>query len=303
MPSYVIGITSAFLSPIQDAWAVILDSYFSNRIFQRITTLILFSSTVNIVILPFVWLAGRPHLLPVKLVEIAVAISLIEVIYQYPYYWSFRKADTSVVTSLFSFGKVIVPVLAYFMVHERLSMIQYVGYFGITISAAFLAFDWRKFRFNQAAWLMLGVSAMLSLQEVLYKYCFEHGADWVTVLTWCSVIQLLLAGIFALGPKTRHDVGRTVMSIKSVGPLVILMQLLTWGGEATETYALSLIPASVASGIDSTQPIFVLVFAAFFVKKKPDMFREQLQGGSLLKKILLFVFMAVGTVLIALGGK
>jgi hypothetical protein len=32
VPSYVIGITSAFLTPIQDAWAVILDSYFSNRI-------------------------------------------------------------------------------------------------------------------------------------------------------------------------------------------------------------------------------------------------------------------------------
>src|SRR5882724_12065809 len=156
VPSYVIGITSAFLAPIQDSWAVILDSYFSNRIFKRITTLILLSSTVNVVILPFVWLGGHPHLIPVKLVEIVVAISLIEVLYQYPYYWSFRKADTSVVTSLFSFGKIIVPVLAYFMVKERLSVIQYVGYFGITIGATLLAFDWRKFRFNQAAFLMLG---------------------------------------------------------------------------------------------------------------------------------------------------
>jgi len=303
VPSYLIGITSAFLGPIQDAWAVILDSYFSNRIFQRITILIFLSSAFNVLILPFVWLGGQPHFLPVKLVEIVVAISLIEVLYQYPYYWSFRKADTSVVTSLFSFGKIIVPVFAYFMVQERLSVTQYVGYFVVTIGATLLAFDWRKFRLNQAAWLMLGVSAMLSLQEVLYKYCFEHGANWVTVLTWCSVIQLLLAGIFTFGSSARRDIGRTAMSIKSVGPLVILMQLLTWGGEATESYAISLIPASVASGIDSTQPIFVLAFAALFVRKKPDLFREQLEGSSLLKKVLLFVFMAVGTVLVALGGK
>jgi len=303
VPKYLIGIASALLSPIQDAWAVILDSYFSNRIFQRITALVFLSSAFNVLVLPFVWLGGHPHLIPLKLFGIIVAISLIEVLYQYPYYWSFRKADTSVVTALFSFGKIIVPVLAYFIVRERLSVVQYVGYFGVTICATFLAFDWKKFRLNQAAWLMLGVSAMLSLQQVLYKYCFEHGADWVTVLTWCSIVQFSLAGIFSLRPTIRRDIVTTAKSIRYIVPLVFLMQLLTWGGEATASYALSLIPASVASGIDSTQPIFVLVFAALFVKKKPDLFREHLEGGSLLKKILLFVVMAIGAVLVALGGK
>ena len=303
MPNYLIGTISAFLSPIQDAWAVILDSYLSNRIFERISSLIFLSSTFSVLVLPFVWIGGHPHLLPAKLIGIVAIISLIEVLYQFPYYWSFRKADTSVVTCLFSIGGIIVPVFAYLIVKERLSIVQYAGYLGITICAAFLAFDWKKFRLNQAAWLMLGVSVMLSLQEVLYKYCFEHGADWATVMTWSSVIQFFFAGMLVLGPTARKDLGKTFISIKSVGPLVMLMQLLTWGGEATDTYALSLIPASVASGIENMEPIFVLVFAAFFIKKKPELFREQLGGSSIFKKVLLFVFMAIGAVLVVLGGK
>lgn len=207
-----------------------------------------------------------------------IIISLIEVLYQFPYYWSFRKADTSVVTCLFSVGGIIVPIFAYLIVNERLSVVQYVGYFSITICAALLAFDWRKFRLNQAAWLMLGVSVMLSLQEVLYKYCFEHGANWVTVMTWGSIIQFFFAGTCALGPAARKDIGKTFISIKAVGPLVALMQLLTWGGEATDTYALSLIPASVASGIENTEPIFVLTFAALFIKKKLTCFGNNLRA-------------------------
>jgi len=304
VPSYIIGIASAFLAPIQHAWAVILDSYFSNRIFERITTLVLLSSVFNILVLPFVfWLSGYPNILSLELIGIVAAISLIEVFYQYPYYWAFRFADTSVVTSLFSFGKIVVPIFAYLIVRERLTTLQYIGYVGATICATLLVFDWRKFRVNRTLWLMAGVSIMLSLQEVLYKYCFENGADWVSVLTWRSVIQVLIAGAFALGSSTRRDIFQTAASIKGAGILVILMQLLTWGGDATYSYALSLIPASVVSGIDTTQPIFVLAFASLFARKQPDLFREQLEGGSLLKKGILFAFIAASTALITLGGK
>src|SRR5206468_147478 len=110
-----------------------------------------------------------------KLLAVAAGIALIEVVYQFPYYWSFRKTDTSIVTSLFSFGKILVPFLAFFVVKERLSVHQYIAYFGITVCATLLAFDPKKFRLNRAAWLMLGVSAILSVQTVLYKYAFDQG--------------------------------------------------------------------------------------------------------------------------------
>jgi uncharacterized membrane protein len=135
MPRYLLGIISAFLAPIQDAWANILDSYLSNKLFERITTLVLFSSAFNVVVLPLVWLFARPHFLSARLLMIVSGISLIEVIYQFPYYWSFRKTDTSIVTSLFSFGKIFVPFLAFFAVKERLSIPQYIAYFGITLCA------------------------------------------------------------------------------------------------------------------------------------------------------------------------
>ncbi|HWD92272.1 MAG TPA: hypothetical protein VG938_07980 [Verrucomicrobiae bacterium] len=302
MPRYLLGIASAFLAPIQDAWANILDSYLSNKIFERITTLVLFSSAFNVIVLPLVWLFSRPHFLPVKLIMTVTGISLIEVIYQFPYYRSFRKTDTSIVTSLFSFGKIFVPFLAFFLVKERLSILQYVAYFGITLCATLLAFDAKKFRLNQAAWLMLGVSVILDVQTVLYKYAFEQGADWTTVLTWSSLIQFFFAGVLAFGTSNaRRDVVLTTKQIKHVGLPVIFMQMLTWGGEAAESYALTIVPASVVSGVDSAQPIFVLAFALLFVRRNPELFHERLESQNLIKKMILFVLMGAGTIVVTFG--
>ena len=53
-------------------------------------------------------------------------VSLIDTFYQIPYYYAVKHVDTSIMAALFSIGKIIVPILAYFVVGEHLTSSQYV---------------------------------------------------------------------------------------------------------------------------------------------------------------------------------
>lgn len=174
MSVYLLGILSAFSEPILHAWSNILDNYFANKIFRRLAPLIFLSSMVGVCMLPLVWFLDAPSLVSFKLGSILFVISVIEVLYLYPYYWSLRHADTSIVASLFSLGKIFVPVLAFFLVDERLTALQYSGFFILVIANILITFDFQKMRLNKAFALMFMVSFILSLQAVLLKYTYEQ---------------------------------------------------------------------------------------------------------------------------------
>src|SRR4029077_14556199 len=125
----------AFATPALHAAANILDSYCANRIFKRIAVLIFFSTAANLLFVPLGLLVEPPHAIPLQLFWAIGAIALIEVGYQYPYLWSLRRTGTTVVTSLFSFGKIFTPVFAFLLVGERLTFHQYLGFLAITICA------------------------------------------------------------------------------------------------------------------------------------------------------------------------
>ena len=295
------GVFFALVAIILHAWANIFDNYFSSKIFKRLTNLIFFSALVNLLFLPIVLLIDFPKALSFHSLEIIFLISLIDVLYAYPYYWSLRRLDTSVVTSLFSLGKVFTPLFAFFLVREELTLVQYVGFFLVVFSSFLLPLDARRFRLDKAFFYMLLVSILLTLQGVLYKYVFEQGTSWGTAITWTTCLALVIALMPVLHASNRKDFISSTKKVKKLGWLFLLNQGLSWGGEATYTMAIFLMPASIVKGITSTQPIFVLLFAFLFAKDAKYMFREHLGSGALMKKLILFLLVIFGTILIAVG--
>ena len=298
MSPYLLGIFSAFVEPVLHAWANILDSYLSNKLFQRLIPLIFASSLVGIILIPFVVFFASPLSIPMRFAGILFLIALIEVLYLYPYYCALRCADTSVVASLFSLGKVFVPALAFLFLGEHLTIVQYAGFFILTASSVFLALDIRKMRFNRAFVLMLGVSILLAIQSVLLKYVYEHGVGWGSSIIWMSAFQFLIAVALVLIFSSRVELKRTANTIRSYLPLFLLMELLTWGGTLAGSFAIYLIPISIAKGIASTQPMFVLLYAFLFAQVSPDVFREYLGRGEVIKKALLFLSAVLGVLFI-----
>ncbi|MDB5204165.1 MAG: Conserved hypothetical rane protein family [Candidatus Taylorbacteria bacterium] len=299
MSLYFIGIAAALLGAIAHGWTNIVDNYFSDKIFKRLANLIFFSAFVNLIFLPVVLVTDFPKSIPVHLWGALIIISLIEVFYSYPYYWSLQRMDTSIIVSLFSIGKIFSPLLAFFIVGEHLGIIQYIGFFLIIISSVCLTFDPNKFRLNKAFLLMLIVSILLVIQAVLYKYIFDAGVSWGSAMTWTTVLAFFISGLFVFLPKNLRDFKESSLKAKKIGWLFFFNQFLSWGGEAANTLALALIPVSIVKGITSIQSIFVFMFAFLFARKLPFLFKENLKENTG-KKIFLLILIAIGTILITL---
>lgn len=114
-----------------------------------------------------------------------------------------------------------------------------------------------------------------------------------------TFFQLGIVGAFMLAPKNFGAGKDAVAKIRSAGHLFVGMELLNWGGMLGGSYALYLIPASIAKGISSTQPIFVLIYAVLFAKFWPNLFKEYLGKDGVTKKIILFIFTIIGIFLVA----
>lgn len=301
MPPYLAGIFTAFSEPVLHAWANVVDNYFSNAVFSRLSTLLFFGTVLNLVFLPFVAVVSPPQTLPYGLLAVVFVISLINIGYQFPYYWALRHADTSVVSSLFFLGFVFVPVLAFFVVGERLAVSQYAGFALIVIAAMSLTLDLKQFRLNRAFFLMLGVSLALAVQAVLYKFVFEAGASWGSVVTALAVFDIFISGAIMLSVNSLQQVRDDFARIKKHLKLFFLQQFLEWGGTAGGSFAVSVLPATVARGIVTTQPFFVLLYALIFGRAFPHMFKELVDRGAVVKKTLLFVLILLGTILVVAG--
>jgi drug/metabolite transporter (DMT)-like permease len=271
-------------------------------VFERLSNLIFFAGLVNLVFLPIVFFIDPPQLISSSSIKIIFLIALINVFYQFPYYWALQRTDTSIVTSLFSFGRILTPLLAFLIVGEHLRNQQYIGFFIVILATVLLTFDFRKLKLNNSFFLMLVVSVMLTFQAVLYKYVLTNGITWGTLVFWVAIFDFFIAVPLIFLPKNYRELKSSTLKFKESALLFTLNQLLTWAGEILGIYALLYIPVSVLEGISDTQSIFVLLFALFFASKNPDLFNEYVGSEQIMKKIILFLLIITGSTLLVING-
>ena len=283
----------AFLTPILHALSCIVDAHFSNNIFKKVPSLVFYATISNIIIIPFLFLFGTPIIPPLEILAILFIISLIEVCYQIPYYHALRNIDTSIVVALFSLGKITIPVLAYFIVNEKLTLIQYCGFGIILLSTFLLNFDIKKLKINIAFFLMLVVSVLLSLSSVLSKYSLQ-SVDFVTVLFWGSIFATSISLSLLLLPQYRTDIISTFPKYKKRIKLFLSNEILNQGGTLALTIALAYLPVLVVESIESSQSIFTLLLGFVLYKIFGNRFKENLTRQEVIKKLISFTTIIIG---------
>lgn len=287
----------AFLTPILHGLSNTLDSHLSNNIFSRVRAFVFFGGLLNLISLPIIFMIAKPSLLFLDVLPFILLIALIETTYLFPYYKAVRVADTSVVNALFSLGKIFVPVLAFFVVHERLSIVQYAGFAVIIISSIFLTLEFKSFKFNKSFMLMGFVSLILAVEGILYKFIFDF-VSWGTGFFWVT----LFSGIFSLSiflhKSSREKIKDNFRNFKKSFNILISQEILSWSGNMAEAYAISVLPVTVVKGVTSSQAIFVLVYALLFAKLFPHAFREKTDFKNSFKKLILFGVIICGTLLV-----
>lgn len=296
----MLWIIIAFISPILYGFSNVLDNYLTNKLFKNIWTLTFYSTMFGTAFLPLIFFFELPNVPPTQLWPWLIAIGAIEILYLYPYFKALQSDDTSIVSSLFSLGRIFVPIFAFLFVDEVLTLTQYLGFLVIILSSAVLTLNTKgKLRLNKSFFYMLACSSLLALEAVIYKYIFD-SASWSTGFTWTRLVTFIIALGFLLVPHLRRDIRVQLSHFKTVGLVFTLEELITFVGSIAATYAITLVPVTLAKGVDAFQPIFVLLYAIILSKAFPQIFREQIDRRTLLKKSILFVLMIIGILLIVL---
>jgi drug/metabolite transporter (DMT)-like permease len=288
----------AIFEPIFHGLANVLDNHLTNNLFKRVSTLMFFADLTNVLFIPIILILDFPTWPTWNQVPFFMALGLCSMGYLYPYYKALQHDDTSIVISLFSIGEIFVPILAYFLVGERLTFVQYSGFLIIIFSAALLSLNGQqKFRPNAAFFWMILCTFILALETVIYKYLFAQ-VSWGTGFTWGTLAAFFLSLGFFIPKTNREDILKNIKRYKKHFSLFAIEEFLTFGGSAAHTLAISMISVTLVNAVSSFQPIIVLIYALILGRLYPRIFKEQISRKAMIKKIILFIIMMLGLTII-----
>lgn len=289
----------ALLSNAVYACSNILDTFLANKQFRNPFTLVFYTSFFNLAFIALLFAVQSPVIPPGETIPIFILLGTINIGYLYPYYRALQNDDTSVVVAFFALNRIFIPVLAFFMVGEVLEFAQYAGIFLLVSSVVVLGThrDHKHFRLNKSAGYMLLASFIMAFEGVLLKYLFEHGVNFGTALGGEMIVSFILAMLFLVPKSTRSDVFANVKLFKKMLPVFAAEESFTFLGFAAESYAIVLAPVSLVKGITILSPFFLLIYARVLRNRFPNVFRESMSKGSVIKKTLLFALIIIGVLL------
>ncbi len=291
------GIFLSLISAAGYAITNIVDAHIAGKVFNRLTTIIFYAGITNWLSIPFLFFFGKPTAIPVEILPYFILTVLIEIAYMPLYYIALKRMDTSIVAAMFSIGQIVVPILAYFLVDERLGLLQYIG-FGIIILFSVLlnVKTTQKFKIDLSFWLMMFVSVIISVQGVFYKKVFEQ-MDWVNVAFYTAIFFNLFIMLFLFYPSSRKDICVSFNSFLKNWKIFFILEFADRVAALTSLVAVSLLPVMVQKGISASQPIFVLLFGYILYKLFGDKFKENITPKQMVKKFFCFICIIIGILL------
>jgi len=287
----------AFVNTALDGAGNILDGHMSNRYFRNPWTLLFFFGILDVFLLPILFLFRLPQAIGLSQLALFMLIGALNATVLALYYLALQEDDTSIVSSLFSLGKVTVPVFAFFIVGERLHLSQYIAFMVVVVCSSALAMHTLKGKvtISKAFVLMLGASLMNSLIGVLYKFSLER-VDWVTSFTYVTIFSA--GSVFVISLFRVKAIRTHWVTAKQHARTLIAISLMGWVASLCGTAALSVASVTVVKGIFATQPLFVIAYTWMFQRRWPHLFKENMTRGHILKKGILFAIIILTLVFI-----
>lgn len=292
--NYILGIFLQLIATSTMSLANIFDNQLTRKTFSSIWSLVVLNGLILIPLVPLLFFVLRPENITQAQFVLILSIAAIEVLYQIPYYKALRETDTSVVVSLFSFERVFIPVFAYFIVGERLSLLQYIGFGLIVICSFLMTFKPSSFKFNKAIAYMIPTTIVLSLMASLEKYGLNQ-ISWHTFFFWSLVLTIPFYFLILLFiPSSRAEVGIFLKNpFKRVYAQLYIQNGISWISGGFALAAISLIPVTITKAVGSFQSIVVHLVASKENKRLRVENKEQFS----LPKIILFFLTSLGIIL------
>lgn len=298
----------SFLAPLFWALVNIIDVYFVNGVYKDATDgavmVGLFQILPGLGALYFV--RGFDFLSVLPVLGLAVLGGFFYNLSFYYYFKAlFRDIDVALFQILWSLTVVVVPILAFLFLGERLTLLQYAGMGIVLFGCVLLSLNKKikgKFSWNYFGIMILAViftSLSMILEDSVYSSLGNAHTGFFVGFAFFSFGGALSGIIFAVFRK------RSPLSmLKKYYKVFVITEFVQLIGVVASQRAISIAPSvSFVAVVETFIPVFILIFSSFVLfymknisKKKTELvsviYREQIQGVGV--KIIAAIIMSVG---------
>lgn len=203
--------------------------------------------------------SGQFVVLSADNLALATIIGVIGLSAYAPYYLALRHDDAADVILFWNLTPAFVAILAFFIAHERLSLVQSIAV-SLIVIGSFVAESTpnRKGSSRRAYTLMLGASLLVAFEVALGKLLYDR-VGFISGFSWVSFTMLLCATALLF---SRWRVRHRKNSWKDIGTYIV-SELCDTGAGSLKALAVSLGPASIVQALEGIQSLFVVVFESF----------------------------------------
>ncbi len=207
------------------------------------------------------------------------------------YYHMLGKEEISNVIGFVYVYPIIVAILSFLFLNEKLSLVSYIGICLILLGVIFLSVKAKKIKLKVSLWMIVSLIIIVALYEFFIKIATNNlpELNGISISSIC-VGLVILPGLF--NKKIRLGFPRELKNIK----WALLNESLTFLGILTTYFAMAGLPATIVSSIAATQPFTVLILESLANKIGVKISIE----NNFSKKIVPILLIVLGVVLLYL---
>ena len=288
-----------FVATVFWAVGVVIDKYIITKHMQDALSYQLLYTITEAPILLLLLFTSISFTFPWSLLGIVAGFSL------YPgiilYFKAMAIEEASRVISLWYTSPILVLLLAYVFLEEKLSLLSYFGIVFLVLGAMFISYRKEKGKkavMSPALGLILASGVVFAGYEVLTKYVLG-AIDYFSYLFWNFIGTAMVGFSLFCFSKIR---GKFLTDIKRVNRTVLFWRILntSLGLVGTVFYyiAISSGPVSLVSAAGSLEPFFVFAITLMLSLSVPRVLKEETGRRVVMIKALAIVLIVVGTWLI-----
>ena len=302
MTWFLIAIIGPFLYAITNHIdKILLEKYFKEG---GVGTLILFSSLLSILALPFIFW-GDPTVFSMETSNILVlsVVGLLNILVLWFYLKALETEEASIVIIFYQLVPVMATILGYFILGEVLSNTQLLAMVIIILGTSLVAIEFddeNNLKLRKKTILYMSLASFFwATESVIFKVIALDENVWRT-LFW-EHIMMVLVGILIylfISNYRKHFHEALKANSKAILSTNVLNESIYILGNNVVAFAYIMAPIGLVLLTESFQPVFVVIMALLLTIFFPKLSVEEMGAKYLGQKIIAIFITGVGTYLL-----
>ncbi len=291
----------ALITPI--FWSVvhIADSHCVDEILERpwmgITTSAV-SSILVFLLIPFFYPFVSWQLPPPEIALLAIFAGMLIQISQALYFHALDHSEAGIVAAYWNMTPALLPIVGFFILHDVLTLYQYVGISLLVVSSVLLCLVDVNFHARWNTIILMAFAsvfqvAALSLEKIVYEQTpFFLGFLLIT-------FGLILVGLFPLlFVRVRRIFSRNMHKLRKAFVIFIGIEIANLFALASSQNAIRLGDPSLVAAVETTLPAYIFISSIILLFVYPK-FGDPDTWHKLPQKLLIVIVMVCGVWLLA----